>query len=236
MNYLASTEKDAGRMLKRLREVRELYTKRASEYDEHVKKLYRRWFIKDVRYRRRLIEKLDLKEEDTVLDIGCGTGWNFEYLQRKIGEKGCVIGLDLTPAMLRKAKERVKRNGWENIELIQGDALRLPLRRKFDAVLSTYVMSLVSPYEKGLSEAVRVLVEGGRMGILDVQPFRGLFRIFNPILASQVRSYVPDLSEYTYKNAGRCIRTLKKLLGNVELEEYYLGMIYLASGVKTTHV
>lgn len=213
-------------------EIREAYTKLASDYDEAVDNLFCKWFIKDAKYRRRLVEKLNLKEDNTVLDIGCGTGWNFEYLLEKIREDGCIVGLDLTLAMLRKAKERVKKNRWKNVELVQGDASRLPLRQIFDAVLSSYAMSLVSPYEKGLSEAAGALKEGGIMGILDLQPFRGFFKIFNPILAFQVKLYVPDLEEYASRNARRCVTALKKMLQNVELEEYYFGMIYIASGVK----
>jgi len=219
-------------MLERMSEIRKIYAKLASEYDEAANKLFRRWFIRDAEYRRRVIEKLNLKEGNKVLDIGCGTGWNFEYLQKKIGEKGSIIGLDLTLQMLKKAKERIKKKRWKNVDLIQGDAAWLPLKQTFHAVLSTYAISLASPYERALGETSRVLVKGGRIGILDIQAFRGLFKIFNPILISQIKPYAPDPAKYRFPNANKCIQTMKRMLCNTKLEEYYFGMIYVASGVK----
>lgn len=59
---------------------------------------------------------------DLVVDIGCGTGLNFPWLQEAVGPQGSIIGVDLTNAMLEQARLRVAKEGWKNIELVQADA------------------------------------------------------------------------------------------------------------------
>jgi ubiquinone/menaquinone biosynthesis C-methylase UbiE len=95
-------------------------------------------------------------------------------------------------------------------------------------------MSLVPFYQKAMREASKVLVKDGRMAILDIQPFRRLLRIFNPILSSQIKPYAPDPAKYQFPDAKKCIQVMKELLHNVELEEHYFGMIYIISGVKAS--
>jgi ubiquinone/menaquinone biosynthesis C-methylase UbiE len=56
-----------------------------------------------------------LKAGDTVVDIACGTGANFSFLQEKIGSNGRIVGVDFTDAMLTKAQERVTENHWRNV-------------------------------------------------------------------------------------------------------------------------
>jgi len=85
------------------------------------------------RLRRETIGSLRLQPGQTVLDVGCGTGRNFPLILEKIGSTGKLTGVDYTSDMLARAQERVKREGWKNVELIQGDAVRIELGRKFDA-------------------------------------------------------------------------------------------------------
>jgi len=85
------------------------------------------------RLRRETIGSLRLQPGQTVLDVGCGTGRNFPLILEKIGSTGKLTGVDYTSDMLAHAQERVKREGWKNVELIQGDAVRIELGRKFDA-------------------------------------------------------------------------------------------------------
>ena len=79
------------------------------------------------RIRAEAIHRLDLKPGESVLDIGCGTGMSFDLIQQGIGAEGRIIGVELSPDMLGIAREKVERNGWENVTLIQGDALELSL-------------------------------------------------------------------------------------------------------------
>jgi len=59
---------------------------------------------------------------DTVIDMACGTGLNFSLLQKAVGPGGRIVGVDLTDAMLARAQDRIKANGWSNVSLVQADA------------------------------------------------------------------------------------------------------------------
>lgn len=79
------------------------------------------------RLRRETIGSLHLQPGQTVLDVACGTGRNFPLILEKIGPTGKLVGVDYTSDMLVRAKERVEREGWKNVELIQADAARIEL-------------------------------------------------------------------------------------------------------------
>jgi SAM-dependent methyltransferase len=74
--------------------------------------------------RRRLASALALQPGDRVLDIGCGTGLNFEALLAQIGAAGSLVGVDITPEMLDRAHKRATREGWANLELVHRSQCR----------------------------------------------------------------------------------------------------------------
>ena len=96
--------------------VRDLYRKRAGSYDITANLYYLIGF-REAKYRKMAISALYLKPGDTAIEIGCGTGLNFQYTLQSIGKTGQLVGIDLTDAMLEKAKSRVEKNGWENDHL-----------------------------------------------------------------------------------------------------------------------
>ena len=67
------------------------------------------------RLRTRLVNELDPRPGDVVLDLACGTGLNFPALERAVGPAGRIIGVDLSADMLTKAGSRVARSGWNNV-------------------------------------------------------------------------------------------------------------------------
>ena len=95
------------------------------------------------RLRRETIASLHLQPGQTVLDVGCGTGRNFSLILDKIGPTGKLVGVDYTSDMLACAQERVEREGWKNVGLLQADAARIELGRTFDAALSTLAISVI---------------------------------------------------------------------------------------------
>ena len=74
-------------------------------------------------YRKKAVKELQLKAGDTVVEIGCGTGLNLSVLQKTVGSRGRVIGVDATDTMLNRAKNKVKKNDWQNVELVLDDAV-----------------------------------------------------------------------------------------------------------------
>ncbi|MDP1051372.1 methyltransferase domain-containing protein, partial [Klebsiella quasipneumoniae] len=68
-----------------------------------------------------------LKEGDVVLDLGSGAGMDCFLAAKKVGEKGKVIGVDMTPEMVGKAREIAKKHGYQNVEFLLGEIENLPL-------------------------------------------------------------------------------------------------------------
>ena len=78
-----------------------------------------------------------------MVELGCGTGLNFELLQEKIGPTGRLIGVDLTDAMLEVTHRRVVDKGWRNVELVQNDALDYDYPAAVNGIISTFALSLI---------------------------------------------------------------------------------------------
>ena len=86
-------------------------------------------------WRRRLVDLLELRPGDVVLDVGCGTGLCFEQLLERVGPTGKVIGLDPAPDMLDLAARRVREEGWTNVTLLAAAAEEILLDEPADHVL-----------------------------------------------------------------------------------------------------
>jgi SAM-dependent methyltransferase len=94
------------------------------------------------RWRERAAAALDLDPGDTVVEMGCGTGANLPYLRQAVGPEGRVVGVDLTGPLLDRARDRIAREGWANVHVVQGDATTPPVEDT-DALLATFVVGLL---------------------------------------------------------------------------------------------
>jgi len=130
------------------------------------------------RTRRRMVDHLGLAAGDRVLDIGCGTGLNFEALEAAVGPGGEIVGLDATPEMLELAQAHLDRRGWRNVHLVEDDAAALPFEdRSFAAACSTLALSGVPEWRRALSEAWRVTMPRGRLALIEASRLRGPWRL-----------------------------------------------------------
>jgi SAM-dependent methyltransferase len=85
--------------------------------------------------RRRAVALLALRRGDVVIDVGCGTGLSLPLLLAAIGAEGRVIGIEQSPEMIAKARERVRANGWSNVTLLQASAADAHIGLPADAAL-----------------------------------------------------------------------------------------------------
>lgn len=116
--------------------------------------------------RARVIDMLQPKPGEHVLDVGVGPGLLAHDLARMVGDSGRLVGIDPAPAMLKMARTRLAAMPWS--ECVEGSADALPFGDgAFDAVVSTQVYEYVTALPKALSHVHRVLKPGGRVLILD---------------------------------------------------------------------
>jgi arsenite methyltransferase len=114
-------------------------------------------------------EFADIKEEDTVVDLGSGAGNDVFVARAFTGDTGKVIGVDMTESMINKAEANKKKLGFTNVEFRLGEIENLPLENdSANVVISNCVLNLVSNKQKAFGEIYRVLKPGGHFCISDI--------------------------------------------------------------------
>jgi S-adenosylmethionine-diacylgycerolhomoserine-N-methlytransferase len=118
--------------------------------------------------RREVVADLALQKGDIVLEVGCGTGANFPFIVEQIGSGGRIIGVDCSPSMLGKARKRIQRHGWSNVELVDAEFGNEPLQiAQPKVVLFSYSLSMIPSWERALRAAHVLLQPGGRIAVVD---------------------------------------------------------------------
>jgi arsenite methyltransferase len=114
-------------------------------------------------------EYAKMKEGDTVVDLGSGAGNDCFVARSIVGEKGAVIGIDMTEAMIDKARENARKLGYKNVTFRLGEIEDIPMAAKHaDVVVSNCVLNLVPSKAKAFEEIFRILKHGGHFSISDV--------------------------------------------------------------------
>jgi SAM-dependent methyltransferase len=139
-----------------------------------------------------------LKEGETLLDLGSGAGLDCFLAGKKVGKKGKVIGVDMTPEMIEKARANAQKGRFRNVEFRLGEIENLPCAdRSVDVVVSNCVINLSPDKKRVFREAFRVLRPGGRLMVSDIV----LLRPLPSVVQRSVAAYVGCLSGALLKSA-----------------------------------
>ncbi|MCL5986892.1 MAG: methyltransferase domain-containing protein [Actinobacteria bacterium] len=182
------------------------YNRQAAKYDKRSALVEKYLFSK---WRKKLISSLHGK----ILELGVGTGKNFEYYN----EDTVVEGIDISPKMLEFAQKRLDQLGKHNIHIQLGNAEKLPFPDKsFDYVISTFVFCSVPDPVEGLKEAQRVLKDNGHLIQLEHVLSKHILlaiieKIFNPFVVRMCGANINRDTRANIEKAGFIVEKDEKL-------------------------
>lgn len=181
-------------------------------------------FIKPVR--KRAAALLELKAGDRVIDVGCGSGGSFPFLVDAVGQTGEVVGVEISPMSAASAKNRISRNNWKNAAVIESDARTVSLTGLYDGLLM-FAAADVYASDNALKNILPHLKHGGRIVFFGAKLSRTPWGIIlNPVLRMLFKlsfSATPKIDYAPWL-------TIDKYVEKVEVREYFLGSMFLASG------
>lgn len=138
-----------------------------------------------------------LQEGETVLDLGSGAGFDCFLAANKVGEMGRVIGVDMTPEMVARARENALKGDYNNVEFRLGEIENLPVAdASIDVVISNCVINLSSNKKQVFKDVFRVLKPGGRLMVSDIV----LLKPLPEPIRNSVEAYVGCVAGASLKN------------------------------------
>jgi arsenite methyltransferase len=145
-----------------------------------------------------------LKEGEIVLDLGSGAGFDCFLASQRVGAKGKVIGVDMTPEMLDRARENAHKEGYSNVEFRLGEIENLPIAdNTVDVIISNCVINLSTDKARVFSEAFRTMKSGGRLMVSDIV----LLKELPEFLRKSVEAYVGCIAGAMKR--GDYVRTIR---------------------------
>jgi len=146
----------------------------------------------------------ELRPGEVVLDLGSGGGIDCFLAARRVGPQGRVIGLDMTPEMIKLARQNAKKVGATNVEFRYGEMEDMPIPdESVDVIISNCVINLSPDKDKVFSEAYRVLRPGGRLAVSDIVTYGPLPEVVRSNLEAWAGCVAGALDETVYLDKMR---------------------------------
>ena len=175
-------------------------------------------------YRRAVVEALPLRYGQVVLDVGCGTGLCCGLLREKVGPEGEVVGIEESPEMAAVAYERVTREGWDNVTVIQAPAEEAEIGRAADAALFCAVHDILqSP--QALTNIVATLRPGAWVAAGGGKWAAPVMVALNSMVSALHAPYVRSFAGF-----GRPWQQLEQVVEDVQVRELAFGSGYVMTG------
>jgi len=174
--------------------------------------------------RRRTVAALALRPGQTVLDVACGTGLSFPLLQEGVGAGGRIIGVELSPEMLARARERCGREGWRNVTVIESAMEAADIPAPVDAVLFNFTHDVLrSP--AALARVFAAARPGARVAVAGMKWAPWWLAPVNLVVLAKARPYLTTL-----EGLGRPWSLLEDYLDRFEWKSVMFGAGYIGWG------
>ena len=201
----------------------------AKKYDFSIPPFFAVW-------KKKAFDDSSLKKGDRVLVFCCGTGLDFPHILKKIGKDGKIIGVDFSHEMLKKAKEKISKKKWRNIELIEADITKFGDKHdeQFDAGVCTLGLSIIPEYKSAYYNLLSNVKKQGEIIIGDMQLAAGWLSIFNPLTLFLSKKF--GGTREGHQNSLELCAIMKNELGEVKKKEYFFKSYYYCIGRKKEHI
>jgi len=177
--------------------------------------------------RSKAVARLGLSPGDAVLEVGCGTGVNLPHLYDAVGPAGRIYGVDISPGMLRKARQRHHEHGWRNVDLSECDAADYTAPTLLDGVLFSLSYNTMPHHRAVLRKTWDRLLPGGRLVIMDAKvppgPSGKLVLPFSLWLMKHTMLGNPLIHPW---------KELAALTGDIDMTQRLFRSYYICCGVK----
>jgi len=175
--------------------------------------------------RSEAIECLDLRPGDTVLDVGCGTGLSFEPLRRLVGDHGRIVGVEQCPEMMAQARERVRDEHWDNVQLVCAPAATARVEGLADAALFHFTHDVLRE-SASIGNMLAHLKRGARVVASGLQ--------WAPPWVWPANAFVLLAAMYSVtslEGLGHPWDKLARRLAEFQVHSALMGSVYIARGV-----
>ncbi len=182
------------------------------------------------KYKKLAFNESSLRKGDRVLVFCCGTGLDFPIILKKIGKEGKIVGVDFSSEMLDIAKEKIRKNNWENIELIEADVTEFKDKtdNKYDIGVCTLGISIIPDYKSAYYNLLSYIKKQGEIIIGDMQLASGKLARFNPMTIFLAKKY--GGSYEGHQNSIELYNMMKRELSGVRKKEFFFKSYFYCIG------